>query len=218
MNEFFSKIPQTMSEWNWAEIVTGVVSIWVATVATLALKTWKRQSKAQKQIDFIDEITDSVHEFINSMAAPREMVRYIKIGIESYAGAPNLDPEIENPEAIAYIQKQGKEDSKSLLEYLKFCGPSLTKIQSLSAKGQVLGLKNYKACQNACNMLKWQHDRIQALCYMIGSPSLYWRNPEVQKSLSKVIQLDTEEIKKEIEAYNVIFLTFVKENYEKIYK
>lgn len=169
-------------------------------------------------MDFIDEITNSVHEFINSMAAPTEMVRYIKIGFESHAGTPHLDPEIENSEAVAYIQKQGKEDSKRLLEYLISCGPSLTKIQSLSAKGQVLGLKNYNACQNACNMLKWQHDRIQALCYMIGRPSLYWINPEVQKTLSKVIQLDPEEIKKEIEEYNVIFLTFVKENYEKIYK
>ena len=218
MDEIFSKMLDTLCEWNWAEIVNGIVGIWVATVATLAMTTWKRQSKAQKQIGFMDEITDSVHEFIASMSAPTEMVKYIKIGIESYAGAPNLDREIENPEAVAYIQKQGKEDSKRLLEYLKPCGPSLTKIRSLSAKGQVLGLKNYTNYQNACSMLTWQHDRIQALCYLIGSASLNWRNPKVQESLSKVIQLDPEEIKKEIEAQNVRFLTFVKENYEKIYE
>jgi len=204
-----------MGEWNWGEIV---VSVWIATVATLALTTWKRQSKAQKQIDFMDEITDSVHEFINSMVAPIEMVKYIKIGIESYAGAPNLDPQIGNPEAVAYIQKEGKEDSKRLLEYLKSCGPSLTKICSLSAKGQVLGLKNYTDCQNACSMLTRQHNRIQVLCYQIGSTSLNWRNPKVQELLSEVLQLNHEEIKKEIEAQNVRFLTFVKENYEKIYK
>ena len=218
MGEFVSKILQLLSEWNWAEIVKCIVSIWVATVATLALKTWKRQSKAQRQIDFMDEITDSVHEFIDSMAAPTEMAKYIKIGIESYAGTPNLDTEIENPGAVAYIQRQGKEDSKRLNEYLKPCSPSLTKIRSLSAKGQVLGLKNYKDCHNACSMLTWQHDRIQAICYLIGSDSLNWRNPKVQESLSKVIQLDPEKIKKEIEEQNLRFLTFVKENYEWIYK
>jgi len=218
MGEFFSKILQTLSKWNWAEIVTCIVSIWIATVATLALKTWKRQSKAQKQIDFMDEITDSVHEFIDFMTAPIEMVKYIKIGFESYANTPNLNPQIGNSEAVAYIKEQGEEDSKRLLEYLSSCGPSLTKIRSLSAKGQVLGLKNYTDCQNACSMLTWQHDRIQPLCYLIGSPSLNWRNPEVQKLLSQIIQLDHEEIKNEIEAQNVRFLTFVKENYKKIYK
>ena len=218
MGEFVNKILQPLCEWNWAEIVKGIVSIWVAIVATLALKTWKRQSKAQKEIDFMDEIANAVHEFIDSMAAPTEMAKYIKIGIESYAGSPHLDPEIENAEAVVYIQRQGKEDSKRLYEYLKPCSPSLTKIRSLSVKGQVLGLKNYKDCHNACSMLTWQHDRIQALCYIIGSDSLNWRNPEVQESLSKVIQLDPEEIKKEIEEQNLRFLTFVKENYERIYK
>jgi hypothetical protein len=218
MGEILSKMLDTLCKWNWAEIVKGIVGLWVATVATLALTTWKRQSKAQRQIDFLDGITDSVHEFIASMSGPTEIVKYVKIGIESYAGAPDLDREIENPEAVAYIQKQGKEDSKRLLEYLKHCCPSLTKIRSLSAKGQVLRLKNYTDCQEACSMLTWQHDRIQALCYLIGSPSLNWRNPEVQELLSKVIQLDPKEIKKETEAQNVRFLTFIKGNYDKIYK
>jgi hypothetical protein len=218
MGEFVSKILQSLYGWNWAEIVKCIVSIWVAAVATLALKTWKRQSKAQKQIDFMDHLTDSVHEFIISMAGPIEMVKNIKIGIESHAGMPDLDIEIENPEVVAYIQRQGKEDSKRLYEYLKSCSPALTRIRSLSAKGQVLGLKNYKDCYNACSMLTWQHDRIQALCHMIGSDSLYWRNPKVQESLSKVIQLDPEEIKKGIEEQNAKFLAFVKENYERIYK
>jgi hypothetical protein len=218
LGEFFGKILHAMGEWNLAEIVKCIVSVWLATVATIALTAWKRQSKAQKQIDFIDELTDSVHEFINSMVAPLEMLKYIKIGIKSYADTPSIDATIENSEAVAYIQKEGVEASEKLLEYLKLCVPSLTKIRSLSAKGQVFGLKNYAACQNACNMLTWQHDRLQPLCYLLGSPSLNWRNLEVQKLLSEVRQLDYEDIKKELEEQNVRFLTFVKENYKKIYK
>ena len=218
MADILGTILQHMRGWNWAEIVKGSVGIWIATVATLALKTWKRQSKAQKQTDFMDEITNSVHEFVATMSASIEMLKYIKIGIESHARAPSLPPGIENPEAVAYIQKQGKEDSKRLLEYLNLSSPSLTKIRSLSAKGQVLGLRNYAECQNACDMLTWQHDRIRALCYVIGRPSLNWENPEVQKTLSKIIQLDPEEIKRELGEYNVTFLTFVKENYKNIFK
>ncbi len=209
---------QIICELDWAEILKVAVSIWMATVATLALQTWKRQSKAQKQSDFMDEITNSVHEFIVSMAAPTEMVKYIKIGIESHAGVSSLDPELKHSEAIAYIQKHGQEDSGKLLEYLNLCGPSLTKLNSLTAKGQVLGLKNYTECQNAVRMLTWQHDRIQALCVMIGRPYLNWYNTEVQETLEKVIQLDAETIKKDIDTYSVQFLTFVKDNYEKIYK
>jgi len=207
-----------MCEWNLAEIVKIGVSIWVASVATLALKTWKRQSKAQMQINFMDEITNSVHDFITAMSAPIASVKYIKIGFESYASMPNLIHDIENPGAVAYIQKRGEEDSKKLLEYLNLCGPSLTKISSLSAKGQVLGFKNYSVCQNACIMMTRQYERIQSLCYLVGSPSLNWYNSEIQNTLKKVMQLDSEEIKKEIDAYHVSFLTFVKENYEKIYK
>lgn len=207
-----------MRGWNWAEIVKSGVSIWVAIVATLALKTWKRQSKAQKQTDFMDEITNSVHEFVMAMSAPTEMVKYIKIGIESYSRAPDLPSGIENPEAVAYIKKNGKEDSKELISHLNLCSPSLAKIRSLSAKGQVLGFLNYEQCQTACTMLAWQHERVQALCYLIDNPSLNWENPEVQKTLSKVIQLDPQEIRRQLEEHNTMFLIFVKENYRRIFK
>jgi hypothetical protein len=67
-------------------------------------------------------------------------------------------------------------------------------------------------------MLTWQYDRIEALCFFIGSPYLNWDNAEIQETLRKVSKLDHNEIKKDIETYNVHFLTFVKESYEKIYK
>jgi hypothetical protein len=207
-----------LCELDWAEIFKIAVSIWMATVATLALKTWKRQSKAQKQSDFMDELTNSVHEFIASMAAPTEMVKYIKIGIESYDGAPSPDPNLKHSAAIAYIQQNGQEDSKKLFEYLNLCNTSLIKLQALTAKGQVLGLQNYTECQNAVRMMTWQYDRIQALGVMIGRPHLNLQNTEIQQTLEKVIKLDADTIKKDIDTNSVLFLSFVKDNYEKIYK
>ena len=166
----------------------------------------------------MDEITESVHEFIDLMAAPTEMVKYVKIGIESYASLPELDQSLENPEAVAYIQKQGQEDAKRLYEYLKPCTQPLSKIRSLVAKGQVFGFKNYNECQNACAMITWQYDRIQSWCSIIGSGSLYWKNPKVQESLSKVIFLDSDDIEKQIKEQHVKFLIFIKDNYKTIYK
>jgi hypothetical protein len=218
MYEFINKSVTFISSWNWAQIVQAIASIWVATVATFALKTWKRQSKAQKQTDFMDEMTESVHEFINLLADAIEMVKFIKIRIESYAVVPELDRTLQNAEAIAYIQKHGKEDAKQLYDYLRPCVQPLSKIRSLVAKGQVFGFKNYHECQNACAMITWQYDRIQALCYMIGIVSLNWKNPTVQESLTNALSLDATDIKEEIKQQNAKFLTFVKDNYQTIYK
>lgn len=166
----------------------------------------------------MDEITKSFHEVISLMAAPIEMVKYVKIGIESYAGFYQLDQSLENPEAVAYIQKRGEADAKRLYEYLKPCEEPLSRIRFLVAKGQVFGFKNYNECQNACAMIIWQYDRIQALRYIIGSASLNWNNPKVQESLRNVITLDAGDIEKQIKEQSVKFLTFLKDNYQAIYK
>ncbi|MDP8218985.1 MAG: hypothetical protein P9M03_09700 [Candidatus Theseobacter exili] len=117
MCEFISKTVTFLSSWNWPEIIKGIVSIWVATVATKALTTWKRQSKAQKRADFMDELTESVHKFIDAIAAPCEMVKYIKIGIESHACLPDLDKSLENPDCL-YPKAWGKR-RKAPLRILK---------------------------------------------------------------------------------------------------
>lgn len=217
MCEFINKTVTFISG-NWPEIVKGIASIWVAMVATFALQTWKRQSKAQKQTDFLDEITKSVYEFIDLMGDPTGLVKYVKIGIESYAGSPQLDQSLENPEAVAYIQKRGKEDAKQLYEYLMPCTQAKSKIHFLVAKGQVFGFKNYYECQDACKLITWQYDRIHALCYILGNESLYWKNPKVQEFLSNVISLDPGDIEKQIKEQSIKFLTFVRENYQIIYK
>ena len=206
-----------MCEVDWAEIVKIIISVWVATVGTVALSTWRRQSKAQRQSDLLDDLTNSVHEFVNLMSAPIEMLHHIKIRIESHKATFGLMNDVPYPEAIACIEKYGKEDSKRLFEYLNASTPSLTKIRFLSTKGQVLGFSNYEICQKTCQMLSWQHDKLQAVAVIIGSTSMNWQNPEVQKSLSTLMQIDPGEIGAQLQVQNIEFLEFVKTNYEKIY-
>ena len=131
---------------QWAEIVKAVLGVWMAIVATIALTTWRRQSSAQRKADFMDELTESVHKFIGLMADPVHVVRFVKIGIESHKSDRGLDQSLPNPEAVAYIQKQGREHAARLSESLNPCGEPATRIGSLVVKGEVLGLKNYDQC------------------------------------------------------------------------
>ncbi len=219
IQNLLNTIASSTAKWDWSEIVTGIVGIWMAVIATMALNTWKRQSKAKKQTDFLDELTDTVHKYINDISGPSEFVKYVKIGIESSQGLDHLlDKKLKNPKAIAYIKELGKDDSKRLDEYLEHCKSSISKIHALVAKGQVIGLKDYKKCQNSCRMLTWQYERIQGLSFMIGNPSVNWKNEDVQRTLTKVIALDHDNINKYIGENYTLFLTFVKDNYEKIFK
>lgn len=218
MCELISKLLMTAGKWNWSEILKVAAACWTAIIATLALDNWKRQTKAQKQTEFLDELTDAVHEFINLIAAPTEMVRYIMFGVESYSGMPQLDKSLKNPEAVAYIQKQGVEDAKKLYEYLKPCTSVLAKIQSLVAKGQVFGFSKYSECQNSCSVMARQQERIQALCYMIGNPSHNWQNSKVQDTLASVLTISADNLKQQLQEQNVKFIVFVKDSYAAAYK
>ncbi|KAB0669045.1 hypothetical protein F6V30_14515 [Oryzomonas sagensis] len=207
-----------MYEIDWTELVKIIISAWVATVATIALSTWRRQSKAQRQIDFMDELTNSVHEFVDLMSTPIHVVRHIKIKIECHKDMIGQRTDVTYPEAIVYIEKYGIEDSSRLFECLKVSSPALAKICSLATKGQVLGFRSYEQCIKTCQMLSWQHGKLQAVATIIGDASMNWQNPEVQKSLNMLMQIDPEEIFTQLQTQNIEFLEFVKTNYEKIFK
>jgi hypothetical protein len=218
MRENMSKTIEMLSRWNWDAIIQSVSSIFVAFIAWLALSTWKQQSKAQKKSEFMDELTDTVHEFISLLSVPTQMVKYIKIAIECHEQVSSIDPHIKNPGVIEYIKKYGKQDSKRFREFLEPCERPLTKINSLITKGQVFGFSDYNSCLESCKMITWQYDRMQALCFMIGNESANWENPEIKETLDKVVALKESDIKEVIAEFNSKFLTFVKKNYEIIYK
>lgn len=191
-----------------------IVGIWVATVATLALSTWRKQLRAQKQLSFIDELTDTVHEFILLMAVPTSRLVYAKIGIEAHKGATVGFEQYENAEAIAFINKQGPSTSDRIMADLALVRPMLGKMQSLAVKGQVLGLQDYPKCQNACAMLAWSHGQLQAFCAIIGNPNLNWENAVVQKSLNTLSEINPDRINANLEEQNKVFIEFAKKAYE----
>ena len=220
MANSFQQALSILLAWDWPAIIGAIgtvigaiATVWLVYIANCALSTWKKQSRAQRQLDFMDQITDAVHELIGSLVSPIEVVRLVKIGIESHS-EPSHTTEIES--AIEYIKASGKRDAKQLLEHLQSCRQALFKVRSLVAKGQVYGFNNYEECRQACNMISWQHDRMQSLYTMIGSDSWYWENPKVKESLAQVISLDAEEMNQQIGKANVRFIAFVRDNSQAI--
>ena len=213
MSEIVSRIFDTLIGWNWSAIIQALVSIWIAIVATLALWTWKHQSKAQRQTDFLDTLTDSVHDFIILMAAPIAFVKFTKMAIKCHVDPAQVDTRLSTPGAIAYIERKGKDASKQLGELLDNIRPVLSKIRTLVAKGQVLGFRNYNECRDSCYLITWQYDRIQAFSQVIGETTLYWENPEVKETVDKVLSIEAEDIEIYLQEQNIKLLEFVRTNY-----
>ena len=91
--------------WDWSGVIQSAASVVVAVVAFRALATWKQQLKAQKQTDLLDELTDTVHEYIQLMAHPTEMLKLIRISIDSHIGLPTNRDNIKNPEVSGVYRK-----------------------------------------------------------------------------------------------------------------
>jgi len=204
--------------WNWPIIIqsfTGFATVWIAY---LALTSWRNQHKAEKVTFFLDELTDVIHEYIQLMNLPIQRLQFIKIHIDSHKFDIDLKKDLDFPEAIAFIEKDGKEESKSLLEALTPCHKPLSKIRSLVVKGQVLSIKNYKECQDACNMLSWQYDRLQAFYSIISSTNINWEHEKVKENLKNILKITSEDIQQYLSNNQVAYLTFVKNTYDKVYK
>jgi hypothetical protein len=216
MKEAIEYALNAVRTWDWLALVEAGAAVWVAWVATLALRTWKHESKARKQDDLLDELIEAVHGFLGHMSRPIELLKFSKIGIQSHEPT-HLGGDQRIKGAIAYIETRGAEDAKRVFEALDACRPSLTRIRSLVAKGQVFQYKDYHLCQNSAKMLTWQFDRIGAFAALIAMPSLNWENLEVIQSLEGVLTIEADDVQKHLEEHNVAILRFADSAYKQIY-
>jgi len=202
---------------EWLNLIQTIAVIFTAYIAYSALHTWKHQAKAHKQTDFLDQLTDSVHEYIQSLSQPVELLKFIQISFESYKGLPD-NPDHQYSNIIAYIAARGSEDSKKLWEPLNNAGQVVARIQALVAKGQVYGFIDYSNCQDSIKMLLWQHQRLQVVASIISSTSLNWEHPDVIKGIENMLTVQPDDIESHLQKYNQKFLSFVQDNYQSIYK
>jgi len=216
MREVIDCALRVLASINWLEVVKALAPVVTAAIAIFALKNWKRQEKAKREADFLDALVESVHTYIAEMPGPVTLVHLAKIGMESHAPTwEGGDHAIKG--AIEYIKRNGADHSKRLQEALKALQPSLVRLRSLVAKGQMFKFNGYANCQNAVTRLTWQHDRMESLMVMLGSASLNWDHPEVIESLRKVMTIDADDIRKHLADNNVAVLKFAIDTYKRIY-
>lgn len=204
---------------NWPEVIKAFAPVATAVIAFLALKNWQRQDKAKREAEFLDALIEAAHTYIAEVHKPITILEMAKIGMTSYAPTWERgdDADIAVKGAIAYIQKDGERHAKRLLEVLEAIQPSVIKLRSLTAKGQVFKFKGYAKCRDAVAMLTWHFGRMEAFAAVIGSPTWNWENPEVLKHLKDVMAIDPDEIRKGVQDSNVALLEFSSETYRRIY-
>jgi hypothetical protein len=199
----------------WLAIMEAVALVATAVIAFLALKTWKRQDKAKRQAEFLDQLTDAAHTYIAEMSKPVTLVQFVAIAMKAHAPTwEGGDQSVKG--AIAYIEKRGVDDSKRLLEALAVVQPTTIRLRSLVAKGQVFKFQDYAKCQNAIKGLTWHFDRLETLTAFI-SPSWNWENPEVLSLLERIVAINADDIRKSFADDNVRLIEFVAETYGRIY-
>lgn len=201
----------------WLEVIKALAPVATAFIAWRALANWRRQDKAKRHADFLDQLTDAVHSFVGLMPGPITTVRFVKTGMAYHIPmeSKNEDPYVAA--AIDYIESRGADESKRLIESLDPARPVFVRIQSLSAKGQVFGFEGYKDCKKAVAKLTWQFGRMQALAAFIGSSTWHWKNPDVVAHLTKLMELEPEDIQKHLDDNLEVVHAFVRDAYTRIY-
>src|SRR6188768_4201043 len=95
----------TITEFDWFEAIKTLAAASTAVVAMLALKNWRRQDKAKREVEFLDALIEAVHTYVAVMSRPTSLVRLVKIGMVSHEPwEDGDDPEKSVKGAIAYIQ------------------------------------------------------------------------------------------------------------------
>jgi hypothetical protein len=201
----------------WLEIIKAMAPVATAIIAFFALKNWKRQDKAKRQADFLDQFTEAVHDFIGAMPTPVTRVEMIKIGMQSHIPMEpkNSDPAVAG--AIEYIERRGNEDANRLFEALNATRPAATRVRALTTKGNVFKFRDYDKCEKASAKLVWQFDIMEALAAFIGNPSWYWQNDEIIGHLKKLMVIDPNDIRQQFGINNSEIIAYVGETYSHIY-
>jgi hypothetical protein len=207
-----------LSQIKWTELISALGTLAGVFIARTALNAWRNQKKADIHTGFLDRLTDEVHELTFQLTPALEFLKYIQISFKCHV--PPGSPESEDIEsgAIQYIQKHGIRDSREFRKYLDQCAPHVAKIRSLVAKGQAFGLESFQLCSTSCQAMTREYERLVALQVFLALEHNNWENELVLKSLRGMLTVDYDEIKQIYEKENIVYLQFVKANYDSIFK
>jgi len=187
-----------------------------AWVALQALHTWKKQLFAEKKIEFIDELTNTVHEYIVEISPAVDYLKYIKMSIDAHSSSVFPTDKRLNAGMINFIEKAGKSHQEKLMSYLDKTRTVLKKVAPLNAKGQVFGFDDYLECHQVCTNLCEIYEKLGSIAVLIGNTSLNWENPEVQNVLDKLKNFEFNSVREQMDKDHVKFLSCINKMYKRL--
>lgn len=220
MSDAFAWTFDAMASIPWLEVIKALAPVATAAIALYAVRNWQRQDKAKKLAEFLDDLIETTHKFVIDMRKPVTLLQFAKIGMASHMQDwGNGDAQEKSIRgAINYVKEWGKDQSERLTAALAEVDPSVIRLRSLVAKGQVFNFRDYKKCQEAVPLLTWQFERITAFNTVIGAQSWNWEHPEILGSLTKVMDITPEDVRESISKNNVALIEFAREAYRNIYR
>ena len=213
-----SGILHALSNLAWLEVLRGLGPYAAALVGWLALRNWKRQDKAKREADFLDALIEQTHTFIIAMTRPVSIHKSVRIGMICHGPSPFDSEKLTVEGAVQYIQKAAEGTSRRLDEALARVQPLVAGLRSLASKGQIFEFEDYQKCYQAIQMLTWQFDRVCALASIIDTPSLNWENYEILHTLEKVSAVESDEIQKLLDKYNIEIIEFSQATYKNLFQ
>ncbi|MFT5699793.1 MAG: hypothetical protein ACI8ZB_002659 [Desulforhopalus sp.] len=203
--------------WNWSGIIQSITGIGLLSIAFVALTSWRHQQRSQAVVKLLDQLTDSIHEFVYSISPAIHMLKLIHISIKNQKHNPDLNQNLEHSQTISFIEQKGRVTADSLKEILTTAEKPAFRIRSLLVKGQILGISNYHTCQNTCSMIVWQIDRLQLVYKMLYTQDLNWENTKIIETLGGMMDITPDDITTLIEKNQEEFLKFVNDTYDQEY-
>ncbi|MDL5027366.1 hypothetical protein QR676_09015 [Vibrio sp. TMPB1044] len=204
-------------KWNWNGIVQAVSGLITATIAYLALSSWKIQQKSAKVNALFDELIAEVNEYIRHIAVPTQFVKLSHIRFESHKDYIYLDKSLPHPEVVYVINEFGDDLSKQIIAALEPSGQNASRIKSLLVRLQLHQPLGFEDCINACNFIIWQHSRMQAFAITLSSSHMNWDNSMVIKSVEDSLAITAEDIEEHINQNYDNLLKYISKTYKIIY-
>ncbi len=204
-----------LTEFDWSGAITAGAAIATTVIAYLALRTWRRQDTAKREVDFLDAAVDAVQAYTVEIGHVIALMRSVQIGFEAHKPSGS-DDRIAG--AIAYIESKSEVAARRLQEELEASRSSMTQLRFLAAKGQIFDFEGYDTFSNAISRLVRQYGRASSLYSMVASPTWNWDHPEVRSLLQKLIKIDPSEMTQNVNDDHDAIIQFCQATYRTIYK
>lgn len=192
-----------------------IVPNWIiAITACLGLGAWRRKISYEKKMSIVDDFHESVTDFRQKTKGIVEVLKLMKISIQSYEDIYKKDPDRQKNYDCSlqeFMEKAPYNYSSQLQLHLS----SLPKnhIHMLSTKIVALNMQSSNSAINCCNQLNWFYDTVNKTIGLLSIKNPNWKNPELKEKMQQLNELDIKALEKSLNDAESMMMKFTHNNY-----